>query len=95
MAKLSQNQRVLNHLIDHGYITQIIASSYGIRRCASRITDLRDVGVAIEVDYPKDDAGVRYARYTLTDANRATENQSRANGRAWNNYDPVIDLLAA
>jgi hypothetical protein len=73
---LNQNQRVLNHLITHGYITQTIASNYGIRRLASRINDLKKQNVLIQSNIRKDDAGVPYAYYTLVnpaaEANRLT-----------------------
>lgn len=86
MAKLSQNQRVLNHLIDHGYITQTIASSYGIRRLASRVFDLTTRGIEVTVESRTDDAGVRYAYYSLSDSARAEEHVSRANGGTWMAY---------
>jgi hypothetical protein len=61
----SQNQRVLDHMIDHGYITQVIAGNYGIRRLASRIHDLNGEGITVVSEIKKDDAGVRYATYSL------------------------------
>ena len=61
-----QNQRVLDHMIGHGYITQVIASNYGIRRLASRINDLKKEGVGITRTMQVDDAGVRFAKYSLT-----------------------------
>jgi len=67
----TQNIRILNHLIDHGYITQIVASNYGIRRCASRVSELKnDGGFPIDVVMKKDDAGVRYAYYRLDTKSR-------------------------
>lgn len=71
MKKVSQKQLVLNHLIDHGYITQVIAGSYGIRRLASRIDELKSLYYPINVEYLRDDLGVRYARYSMSDSMRA------------------------
>jgi len=82
----SQNQRVLNHLIDHGYITQTIANNYGIRRLAARINDLKKfgcIGYDITTQQRRDDAGVRYAYYALTDAGRASEAMWRDHGFDW------------
>lgn len=62
---MSQTQRVYNHLRNHGYITQVIASNYGIRSCSSRISELKARGINVAVQLKKDDAGVRYAYYTL------------------------------
>jgi hypothetical protein len=80
---LSQNQRVLNHLIDHGYITQSIASNYGIRRLASRIDEIKQQNVEVLTEYRKDDAGVRYAYYHLNVTIRAVERIRRDNGLSW------------
>lgn len=85
---MNQNQRVLNHLIDHGYITQTIASSYGIRRLASRITDLAGEGISIQREMRKDDAGVRYAYYSMHSAIRDVERNRRdEKGRPWRTQD--------
>lgn len=62
---MTQNEIVLNHLKSHGYITQVIASNYGIRRCAARINDLKNVGLDIKSERKTDDVGVPYAYYTL------------------------------
>jgi len=67
-------------LIDHGYITQVIAGSYGIRRLASRIDDLKKAGLVIETELKFDDAGVRYAYYTVSKAWRQVERNRRLNG---------------
>jgi len=83
MTKLSQNQQVLNHLIEHGYITDAIARNYGVRRLASRIYDLKSSGlVDIEVATLTDDAGVRYAYYSMTDQSRKFERHWR-DARSW------------
>ena len=48
MAKLTQCERILRHLNDHGSITSLEAmSEYGIMRLASRITDLKGMGYPI------------------------------------------------
>ena len=39
--------------------------SYGIYRLAARIYDLRELGVGINTDMKRDEAGHPYARYTL------------------------------
>ena len=46
--KITQCEKVLRHLKDHGSITSIEAfNEYGILRLASRINDLRAQGIAI------------------------------------------------
>ena len=46
--KITQCEKVLRHLEDHGSITSIEAfNEYGILRLASRINDLRAQGIAI------------------------------------------------
>jgi hypothetical protein len=67
---MTQNEIVLKHIINHGYITQIIASNYGIRRCSARIKDLKNNGVPLVSKMKKDDMGVRYAYYTFDPAVR-------------------------
>lgn len=48
MAKLTQCERILRHLQDHGSITSMEAvNEYGIMRLASRINDLKAQVVAI------------------------------------------------
>ena len=48
MAKMTQCDRILRHLNDHGSITSLEAmSEYGIMRLASRITDLKGMGYPI------------------------------------------------
>jgi hypothetical protein len=62
---MNQTEKVLSHLRNHGYITQVIASNYGIRSCSSRISELKNRGHNVRSKLKKDDAGVRYAYYTL------------------------------
>lgn len=46
--KITQCEKVLRHLKDHGSITSFEAfNEYGILRLASRINDLRAQGIAI------------------------------------------------
>jgi len=46
---LTQNDRIMNHLKEHGSITQLVAmQEYGIYRLASRISDLRSEGIKIK-----------------------------------------------
>ena len=48
MAKLTQCERIVRHLNDHGSITSLEAmSEYGIMRLASRINDLKCMGYPI------------------------------------------------
>ena len=48
MAKMTQCERILRHLNDHGSITSLEAmSEYGIMRLASRINDLKGMGYPI------------------------------------------------
>lgn len=47
--KTTQNELVYNHMKDFGWITPLDAfAEYGIMRLASRISDLRRKGIAIE-----------------------------------------------
>lgn len=92
---MNQNQKALNHLIDHGYVTQVVATSYGIRRLAARMTDLKNAGVEFAVQSRRDDAGVRYAYYTMTDATRDDERASRVLGGTYNSYRVNLGTIAA
>jgi hypothetical protein len=48
MAKMTQCERIIRHLNDHGSITSLEAmSEYGIMRLASRINDLKGMGYPI------------------------------------------------
>ena len=48
MANMTQCDRILRHLNDHGSITSLEAmSEYGIMRLASRINDLKGMGYPI------------------------------------------------
>jgi hypothetical protein len=78
LTSKSQVQFIRDHLIDHGYITEVIARSYGVRRLASRIHDLRKELVHVTVEYRRDDMGVRYAYYALSTEVREFELALRA-----------------
>lgn len=46
--KMTQSERIIRHLNDHGSITSLEAiTEYGILRLASRISDLRAQGIPI------------------------------------------------
>jgi hypothetical protein len=45
--KMTQCERIIRHLNDHGSITSLEAMEYGILRLASRISDLRAQGIPI------------------------------------------------
>lgn len=91
----SQNQFVLNHLIDHGYITEVVARNYGIRRLASRIHDLVKQSLAIQKETRIDDAGVKYTYYTLDAETQTLERQNRERGGTWNKYVDEVTARAA
>jgi hypothetical protein len=64
--KLTQKEIVLNHLRVHGYITDVVAQSYGVRRLASRIDELKNHDeYSIIKEMRRDDLGRRYAYYTF------------------------------
>lgn len=63
---MKQTEIVLKHMKNHGYITQIVASNYGIRRCSARVNDLKNMGVKVSSERKTDDLGVPYAYYTLS-----------------------------
>jgi hypothetical protein len=67
---MTQNEKVLRHLEDYGSITSLEAmTEYGIMRLASRISDLKSLGVPIEKEMVsgKNRYGEStfYARYSL------------------------------
>lgn len=62
----SQNGKILIHLLKEGFITQLVALElYRVHRLASRISDLKHLGVTIIANYRTDRTGVRYAEYSL------------------------------
>lgn len=67
---MTQNERIMRHLTDYGSITSMEAmSEYGIMRLASRVSDLKRLGVPIisETVTGRNRYGevTRYARYRL------------------------------
>jgi hypothetical protein len=76
--KKSQCQLVLDHLIDHGYITEVIARNYGVKRLASRVHDLKAIAsVPVQKEMRTDDLGAQYAYYYIADSAREEERQIR------------------
>lgn len=64
--KLSQNQKVLNYLKKHDYITPLVAFAVlGVFRLAARVYDLRSQGFDIQSVTMMDDEGRPYCRYSL------------------------------
>jgi hypothetical protein len=82
--KKTQNQFVLDHLLDHGYMTDAIAQNYRIRRLAARIAELR-AGIGsysgrpldIETELRTDEMGQRYAYYRMRIEDRIYESDCR------------------
>jgi hypothetical protein len=63
---VSQRETILNHLQRFGTISPLEASHvYGVQRLASRIDELRQLGIAIITNMKKDARGHRYADYIL------------------------------
>ena len=67
---MSQNEKILNHLVQHGSITPLEAfERYGIMRLGARIYDLRRKGYKITgisvVTVNRCGERVRYSRYAL------------------------------
>lgn len=79
----NQNSFVLNHLIDHGYITDAIAQTYRIKRVASRIHDLTSMQgefqALIQRATKHDELGQRYTYYFMSDLERSIQRGLRAN----------------
>jgi len=70
MGKITQCERILRHIEDFGSITSAEAmNDYGIMRLASRISDLRKIGVPIEKKTVKGKnrygEPISFARYSL------------------------------
>lgn len=67
---MTQVQKVLDHMQEYGSISTMEAfRKFGITRLASRIFDIRRMGIGVEAETVtyKDQDGetVRYARYSL------------------------------
>lgn len=71
VTKIPQRRRVLDHLIDHGYITDLVARNYGIRRLASRMNELKNTGVNFMPVTRHDDSGVRFVQYMMSEGVRS------------------------
>ncbi len=62
----AQIGKVLIHLLRHDSITQLEATElYRVHRLASRINDLKNLGVTVMKQKMVDATGVRYVRYSL------------------------------
>lgn len=62
----SQNWQILLHLLSRRTITQVEAHElYRVYRLASRVTDLKNLGVTITKTQRRDRTGVRYVEYSL------------------------------
>ena len=66
---MTQVQKVLSHMREHGSISTMEAFDYGITRLASRIFEIRRMGIGVEAETVtgKNRYGepVHYARYSL------------------------------
>lgn len=82
--KITHNVIVLNHLIDHGYITEVVARNYGVKRLASRMNELKNAGVPFESEDRVDDLGNRYRYYYLSVFARHLERVRRQLCVKWN-----------
>ena len=92
--KLTHNEIVLNHLIDHGYVTEVVARNYGVKRLASRMNELKVAGVQFRFEDRKDDLGNRYRYYWLGAYDRAVERIRREDGIKWNTYRTYATIAA-
>ena len=66
MDKVSQNNKILEYMEEHGSITSREAMMrLNVMRLASRICDLKKKGYPIVTDMETSANGARYARYSL------------------------------
>lgn len=75
---MTQCERIYRHLLNYGTISQLEAlSEYGCMRLASRISDLRQMGIVIhkQMKKTKNRYGepVAYAEYYLVDKRKEKE----------------------
>jgi Helix-turn-helix domain len=64
-----QTRRILNHLEKRGSISAMEAiAAYGCTRLAAQVFKLRKAGFDVLTDLREDEAGHRYARYSLPKA---------------------------
>jgi len=62
----SQKGKVLLHILKRGAITQVEAHElYRVYRLASRINDLKNLGVFVSANQRRDLTGTRYVEYSL------------------------------
>ena len=67
---LSQEEQILNYIIEHGSISSMEAfAELAITRLSARIYDLREQGYDIRLDYRTTGNGKRYGVYTLVEEN--------------------------
>ena len=69
---MTQTQKILQHLRDHGSITSMEAyERFGCTRLSARIKDLRDEGHSIASDWEtaknRDGVTISFARYRLAE----------------------------
>ena len=66
MKRMTQTQKVISHLIDHGSITPLEAqSNYNIWRLAAVIHKLKKAGVKIASEMRTAPSGAKYAVYSF------------------------------
>ena len=87
MSKLTQCDRILRHLEDHGSITSLEAmSEYGVMRLASRIADLKGRGYPIVSERVtgknRYEEPTSYSVYRLKPAQKVTVKKIRGNNNA-------------
>lgn len=62
----SQNQMILNHMVDQGSISGLEAAElYRVRSLPRRICDLKEAGFKIISEWREDPLGQRYKKYRL------------------------------
>lgn len=62
----TQNGKLLIHLLRNDSISQLEATElYRIHRLASRVNDLKNLGVTVTRSTKYDPTGVRYVRYSI------------------------------
>lgn len=85
--KLSQNEVILNHLINGGTLSRLEALfSYHIQNVTARVRDLRMRGIPVITTIKVDPQGAEYAEYSITSygAGFATQNWLvRRDGPIW------------
>lgn len=67
----AQNRLVLDILLRDNYITRVAAAHYNIANVTARISELRSAGFDIPAHTYHDLRGRRYARWVMTESDRA------------------------